>query len=86
MPQLVSGRFSVGRPPSRKCPDLSTDAVSGFAQPGEPIDLENCAREPIHLAGAVQAQGAVLVARMSDRVIVQSSANCHAVLGLAPRR
>lgn len=80
----MNGPFSVGRPSSRKCPDLSTDAVSGFAQPGEPIDLENCAREPIHLAGAVQAQGAVLVARLSDRVIVQSSANCHAVLGLAP--
>ncbi len=63
---------------------MSTDAVSGFAQPGEPIDLENCAREPIHFAGAVQAHGAVLIARHTDRVVIQTSANAGRILGRAP--
>jgi light-regulated signal transduction histidine kinase (bacteriophytochrome) len=62
---------------------LPTDAAPGFLQPGEPIDLDNCAREPIHLAGAVQGHGAVLVARISDRVVTQMSANAAELLGLA---
>lgn len=63
---------------------MPADAASGFLQPGEPIDLDNCAREPIHLAGAVQAHGAVLVARVADRVVTQTSANASDLLGLAP--
>lgn len=50
--------------------------------PGTPIDLDNCAREPIHLPGRVQAHGAVLVARRADLQVVQTSANLATVLGL----
>ncbi|MBJ7472757.1 MAG: GAF domain-containing protein [Solirubrobacteraceae bacterium] len=51
-----------------------------FLPPGTPVDLDNCAREPIHLPGGVQSHGAVLVARAADRVIVQTSANIADVL------
>lgn len=48
--------------------------------PGTPVDLDNCAREPIHLPGRVQANGAVLVVRRSDLRVVQTSANIDALL------
>lgn len=51
-----------------------TDAVD-FLPPGQTVDLDNCAREPIHLPGSVQPHGALLVARTSDRIVVQTSAN-----------
>lgn len=43
--------------------------------PGTPVDLDNCAREPIHLPGRIQSHGALVVARTSDLRIVQTSAN-----------
>lgn len=51
--------------------------------PGEPVDLDNCAREPIHLPGRVQAHGAVIVVRESDLRIVQTSANVVDLLDAA---
>lgn len=48
--------------------------------PGTPVDLDNCAREPIHLPGRVQAHGAVLVVRRSDLAVVQTSANIDAIV------
>ena len=47
-------------------------------------DLSNCERELIHLAGSIQPQGVVLVLRARDGQLVQASANCQALLGLAP--
>ena len=47
-------------------------------------DLSNCERELIHLAGSIQPQGALLVLRERDGLLVQASANCQAMLGLAP--
>ena len=47
-------------------------------------DLSNCERELIHLAGSIQPQGVVLVLRARDGRLVQASANCQALLGLAP--
>lgn len=55
-----------------------------FLAPGEPIDVANCAREPIHLPGGVQPHGALLVARLSDLAIVQVSSNTEAIVGTAP--
>jgi len=46
-----------------------------FLAPGVPVDLDNCAREPIHLAGAIQPRGVLLCARAADRIVVQVSAN-----------
>jgi chemotaxis family two-component system sensor kinase Cph1 len=49
-------------------------------------DLTNCEREPIHLAGAVQPHGALLVLRESDLAIVQASRNAAALLGSVHER
>ncbi|WP_255595749.1 SpoIIE family protein phosphatase [Cellulomonas sp. C5510] len=49
--------------------------------PGEPIDLDNCAREPIHIPGSVQPRGYLLVVREAGAVVLQCSANATALLG-----
>jgi len=49
-------------------------------------DLSNCERELIHLAGSIQPQGALLVLRERDGLVVQASANCDSLLGLAADR
>jgi len=46
-----------------------------FVTPHTPIDLTNCDREPIHIPGAIQPHGVLLVMRETDQQIVQSSAN-----------
>ena len=45
-------------------------------------DLSNCEREQIHLAGAIQPHGALLVVTEPELVIVQASANAAAFLRL----
>ncbi len=47
-------------------------------------DLEACSREPIHIPGAIQPHGALLVARPDDGTIVQVSTNTADFLGRAP--
>lgn len=47
----------------------------------EPLDLESCAREPIHIPGAIQPQGALL-ALDDDLVVEQASANAAEFLGV----
>ncbi|MBK1632185.1 histidine kinase [Thiohalocapsa halophila] len=44
-------------------------------------DLSNCEREQIHLAGSIQPNGALLLLREPDLVVVQSSANAGSFLG-----
>ncbi len=65
---------------------IGTSPHSGpeFLAPGEPVDLSNCAREPIHTPGGIQPHGAVLVARLTDLAIVQLSSNTEAILGSSP--
>jgi two-component system, chemotaxis family, sensor kinase Cph1 len=46
-------------------------------------DLSNCERELIHLAGSIQPHGALLVVEPSTLKILQASANCASVLGVA---
>ena len=50
----------------------------------EPLTLDNCDREPIHIPGAVQPHGALL-AFDAQGVLVVTSANANALLGLALR-
>ncbi len=38
-------------------------------------DLTNCEREPIHLTGAVQPQGVLLVVHEADGTVLQARAN-----------
>lgn len=46
-------------------------------------DLTECAREPIHIPGAIQPHGALLALREPELTIVQASDNCAAVLRCA---
>ncbi|MBO9531812.1 MAG: GAF domain-containing protein [Solirubrobacteraceae bacterium] len=48
---------------------------------GEPVTLDNCEREPIHLPGRVQPHGAIAVIDLADGRVVQLSENLPAILG-----
>lgn len=50
---------------------------------GMPVDLDNCAREPIHIPGSVQPRGVLAVVRESDFEVRQVSANAAELLGRA---
>jgi len=50
---------------------------------GPPVDLSNCAREPIHIPGSVQPHGALLVLHGDDHRVVQGSVNTHTLLGVS---
>ena len=51
-------------------------------KPGEPVDLNNCEREPIHVPGAIQPHGVLLACRGESLLLTQASANATAVLGI----
>jgi light-regulated signal transduction histidine kinase (bacteriophytochrome) len=46
-------------------------------------DLSACDREPIHIPGFIQPQGALLTIRPTDFVMIQASANLADILGLS---
>lgn len=48
---------------------------------GTPIDLDNCAREPIHVPGSIQPRGVLAVVREPDFTVHQVSANVADLLG-----
>jgi light-regulated signal transduction histidine kinase (bacteriophytochrome)/CheY-like chemotaxis protein len=56
------------------------DASDGMIEPGTPVDLTNCDREPIHLLGRVQSYGA-LVAVSPDWTVRHASENLGSILG-----
>jgi len=41
-----------------------------------------CAREPIHIPGAIQPHGALLAVRVEDRLVTHASANLRGILGV----
>ena len=49
------------------------------------VTIENCAEEPIHVPGAIQPHGLLLVLEESSFTITQVSDNTEALLGVAPR-
>lgn len=56
------------------------------ALPADPefrVDLSNCAREPIHIPGAVQPHGALFALREPELVVLQASANVRELFGVA---
>lgn len=74
-------------------PDAPTGASTGepdgtsagaLLRPGEPVDLDNCAREPIHVPGMIQPRGALVVVREDDGTVVQVSDNLATHLGRTP--
>lgn len=52
-------------------------------RPGEPVDLGNCDREPIHIPGSIQPHGALLAVTRGDLVVAAASANTRDLLGVA---
>jgi PAS domain S-box-containing protein len=53
-------------------------------QDGPLPDLTLCAREPIHVPGAIQPHGALLVSSADGSVVTHASANLAAILGTVP--
>ena len=51
---------------------------------GTPVDLDNCAREPIHVPGSIQPRGVLIVAQEPQLVVTQVSANVTQMLGRTP--
>ncbi|RBY75711.1 histidine kinase [Blastococcus sp. TF02-09] len=61
-----------------------TDAAEiDFVAPGAPIDLDNCAREPIHVPGSIQPRGVLLVVSDPDHVVEQASENLEELTGVS---
>ncbi|ODV10670.1 MAG: hypothetical protein ABT19_13135 [Rhodanobacter sp. SCN 68-63] len=50
--------------------------------PETPVDLEACAREPIHLPGSIQPHGVLLAVGASSGLVTQASANASELIGL----
>jgi two-component system, chemotaxis family, sensor kinase Cph1 len=53
---------------------------------GQPINLTNCDREPIHIPGLIQPYGFLLCLDEHSRLIVQASANTKALLNQTPEQ
>jgi light-regulated signal transduction histidine kinase (bacteriophytochrome) len=51
-----------------------------LVRPDEPIGLDNCAREPIHIPGSIQPRGVLLTVRERDGLVLQCSANVASLL------
>jgi light-regulated signal transduction histidine kinase (bacteriophytochrome) len=50
--------------------------------PGDPVDLTNCDREPIHIPGSIQPHGVLLAATDPEFIVVQASVNTREILGI----
>jgi light-regulated signal transduction histidine kinase (bacteriophytochrome) len=55
--------------------DPQFDSADDLVPVGTPIDLDNCAREPIHIPGSIQPRGVLAVVREQDFQVRQVSAN-----------
>ena len=51
------------------------------ARPGEPVDLGNCDREPIHTPGSIQPHGCLIQCDADAALVERHSANAAAMLG-----
>ena len=58
---------------------MTTDDAA-LLPPGTPIDLDNCAREPIHIPGSVQPRGVLFVVREPTLTVAQVSSNVLSLL------
>ncbi len=61
---------------------MNENAASDASLVGQPIDLTNCDREPIHIPGSIQPHGCLLACDNAARRVVCHSANAAAMLGL----
>lgn len=60
---------------------MNTDPANDFVPVGTPIDLDNCAREPIHIPGSTQPRGVLAVVHEPDFTVRRVSANVDDLLG-----
>ncbi|QRN98378.1 GAF domain-containing protein [Archangium violaceum] len=52
--------------------------------PGKAVDLTNCAKEPIHIPGAIQPHGVLFALHEPALTVAQVSANVADILGIEP--
>ena len=64
-----------------RIPPPGNRAVDDLVPVGTPIDLDNCAREPIHVPGSIQPRGVLAVVREPEFEVRQVSANVVELLG-----
>ena len=62
---------------------LSAREVAAEYAAGTAFDVDECAREPIHLLGSVQSHGALLALAEPELTVAVASSNTAAVLGVA---
>jgi two-component system, chemotaxis family, sensor kinase Cph1 len=62
-------------------PAGGVQAADALVPVGTPIDLDNCAREPIHIPGSIQPRGVLAVVREFDLEVRQVSGNVADLLG-----
>ncbi|MGY2004504.1 SpoIIE family protein phosphatase [Blastococcus sp. SYSU DS1024] len=55
---------------------------AGFLSPGDPVDLTNCEREPIHVPGSIQPRGVLIAVRDPDWIVQQVSENLADLTGV----
>ena len=63
---------------------LSAREVAAEYAAGTVFDVDECAREAIHLLGSVQSHGALLALAEPELTVAVASSNTAAVLGVAP--
>ncbi len=68
----------------KKPSGLSAREVAAEYATGTVFDVDECAREPIHLLGSVQSHGALLALAEPGLTVAMASSNTAAVLGVAP--
>jgi two-component system, chemotaxis family, sensor kinase Cph1 len=71
----------VTKPEGRLPPPQRSRPVDDLLPVGTPIDLDNCAREPIHIPGSIQPRGVFAAVREPDFEVRQISANVGDLLG-----
>ncbi|MGY2075011.1 SpoIIE family protein phosphatase [Blastococcus sp. SYSU DS0828] len=59
---------------------------AGLLAPGDPVDLTNCEREPIHIPGSIQPRGVLIAVRDPDWIVQQVSENLADLTGVDWRR
>lgn len=62
-------------------PAPAEQPIDDLVPVGTPIDLDNCAREPIHIPGSIQPRGVLAVVREPAFEVRQVSANVADLLG-----
>ena len=61
----------------------SNPGTDNFYPLGQPVDLTNCEREPIHIPSLIQPHGVLLALQEPELTIVQTSDNTAALLHIA---